>query len=171
MSVIFNAACLWWRSGNAPRSRASQSVERGGMVWRYWWNSSTAVCGTVGIHYCPISHKFGKISSVSWGYIAGFFGGEGALVRRDDREGRGFRITVTQTNYTFLASIRKFTGAGTICRITKRKAHWKESWVCYISQQSKIYRFLQNILPFLVVKRILVAKAPPRLEEILRLQR
>lgn len=92
---------------------------------------------------------------MNWDYIAGFFDGEGTLVGRR----RGFRIGITQTNKKVLEEIKNFSKIGHICKITKRKFHWKDSWVYFIAKQSDVYVFLEKIKPKLIVKKKLVDKA------------
>ncbi len=104
---------------------------------------------------------------MTWEYIAGFFDGEGSL----SHNGKGFRVTIPQTSKRVLEDIQEFTSSGSICETTKRKPHWKDSWVYYIARQETLYLFLKNILPFLIVKKSKVAGALPRIEIILKLQR
>lgn len=92
---------------------------------------------------------------MDWNYIAGFFDGEGTLVGRR----RGFRIGITQTNRKVLEEIKKFSGIGHVCSITKRKKHWKDSWLYFIAKQSDVYRFLKRAEPRLIVKKELAGKA------------
>lgn len=97
---------------------------------------------------------------MDWRYIAGFFDGEGSITHND----KGFRVTVAQTNFEVLEQIRKFVGFGFIIKPTKRKAHWKDSWVYYIARQKNIYSFLQSVSRYLVVKRLLAEKTIPKLK-------
>ena len=96
---------------------------------------------------------------MTWEYIAGFFDGEGSLVHN----GKGYRITISQTNYEVLDKIKSYAGIGYIFQNKKRKAHWKESWVYYIAKQEDVYYFIKNISPFLIVKRDLAAQIIPKL--------
>ena len=97
---------------------------------------------------------------MNWSYIAGFFDGEGCITRND----KGVRLVITQTNFKVLEQIRKFVGFGFIIKPTKRKAHWKDSWVYYIARQKDICSFLQSVLKYLVVKRQLAEKTIPKLK-------
>jgi intein-encoded DNA endonuclease-like protein len=96
---------------------------------------------------------------MTWEYIAGFFDGEGSLVHN----GKGYRITISQTNYEVLDKIKSYAGIGYIFQNKKRKAHWKESWVYYIAKQEDVYYFIKNISPFLIVKRDLATQIIPKL--------
>ncbi len=86
---------------------------------------------------------------MNWSYIAGFFDGEGSICHN----GRGYRITIAQTNEDVLKGIASFSGVGAVIKTTKRKKHWKDSWVYYIASQEDVYIFLKNIKSFLVVKK------------------
>jgi DNA-binding transcriptional regulator WhiA len=86
---------------------------------------------------------------ITWNYIAGFFDGEGSITDN----GKGYRITIPQTNFIVLQQILHFTKVGQIIKVTKRKSHWKDSWVYYIASQSDIQSFLKYISPHLVIKR------------------
>lgn len=92
---------------------------------------------------------------MNWGYIGGFFDGEGALYKHR----RGFRVSITQANKEILETIRDFVGIGRICEITKRKPHWKDAWVYFIAKQSDVYKFLIKIRPKLILKKNLADEA------------
>ena len=104
---------------------------------------------------------------MTWEYIAGFFDGEGSLTHN----GKGFRITIPQTNEEVLDSIRNFTKAGFVMHITKRKAHWKESWTYYIAAQKDVYDFLMQIKKFVIVKKANVLAVLPELKYNIEQQR
>jgi len=91
---------------------------------------------------------------MSWDYIAGFFDGEGSICHN----GKGFRICIPQTNEDVLNNIAGFCGFGKIAKITKRKKHWKDSWVYYISRQEEVLVFLRGVSGSLIVKRDLTQK-------------
>lgn len=100
---------------------------------------------------------------MTWKYIAGFFDGEGSV----SHNGKGFRVTLPQTNRKVLESIQNFADSGYVIEITKRKAHWKDSWVYYIAKQKEVFMFLQHIAPYLIVKQRVVIEALQRLTVIL----
>ncbi len=104
---------------------------------------------------------------MTWAYIAGFFDGEGSITNN----GKGFRITIAQTNQEVLEKIRDFVGAGYVIAVAKRREHWKDSWVYYISSQQDILRFLLGIFMFLVVKKKLAVKTIPILETVVKKQK
>ncbi len=101
---------------------------------------------------------------MNWNYVAGFFDGEGTLVGRR----KGFRIAITQTNKKVLEKIKNFSEIGHICNITKRKLHWKDSWIYFVAKQSDVYLFLKKVEPILIVKRELANKAVKALEIYLK---
>jgi len=96
---------------------------------------------------------------MTWDYIAGFFDGEGSLVHN----GKRFRILIPQTHEGVLLEIKNFIGSGTIYKVTKRKEHWKECWVYCIARQEDVLKFIKKIKNNLIVKKITVLNAIPRL--------
>jgi len=86
---------------------------------------------------------------INWSYLAGFFDGEGSITHN----GKGFRITIPQTNLEVIKKIQQFTKYGNVLSISKRKSHWKDSWIYYIARQKDILFFLKRIFPHLVVKK------------------
>ena len=86
---------------------------------------------------------------MDWKYIAGFFDGEGSI----SHNGRGYRITIPQTNLEVLEIIKDFCGFGGTISVTKRKSHWKDSWIFYVASQREVYNFLSHIFPYLIVKK------------------
>lgn len=104
---------------------------------------------------------------MTWEYIAGFFDGEGSLTHN----GKGFRITIPQTNEEVLTSIKDFTNTGNIFQEKKRKIHWKDSWIYYIATQKDIYDFLVQIQKFVIVKKLKVLAVLPELQYNIEQQR
>ncbi|MBI3120209.1 MAG: LAGLIDADG family homing endonuclease [Candidatus Kerfeldbacteria bacterium] len=103
---------------------------------------------------------------MNWEYIAGFFDGEGSILRSP----KGFRITIPQTNLDVLREIHQFTGVGNVIAVTKRQAHWKDSWVYYIAKQKDILFFLRHVQPYVIVKRENTLRAIPSLAKIVQKQ-
>lgn len=97
---------------------------------------------------------------MNWSYISGFFDGEGSITHN----GKGFRLTISQTNRGVLSKIQRFSQAGYVIEVKKRKPHWKRGWVFYIATQEDILNFLKNSYPFLIVKKDLAKKTIPILE-------
>ena len=94
---------------------------------------------------------------MTWEYIAGFFDGEGSLTNN----GKGYRVTISQTNKEVLENILEYSGVGNIFKNKKRQVHWKESWVFYVAKQKDVYLFLKKISPFLIVKSKQINKFLP----------
>ncbi|MFA6526072.1 MAG: LAGLIDADG family homing endonuclease [Candidatus Buchananbacteria bacterium] len=88
---------------------------------------------------------------INWHYIAGFFDGEGSITYN----GKGYRVTISQTNKEVLDQIRDFSGIGGVIAVTKRKKHWKQSWVYYVAKQKDVDIFLKKIRNKVLVKRSL----------------
>lgn len=96
---------------------------------------------------------------MTWQYIAGFFDGEGSIVHN----GKGYRFTIAQTNFRVLSAINKFVGVGNVIKVSKRKVHWKDSWVYYVSRQEDVLFVIRNVKPFLIVKKKKVEQVLPDL--------
>ena len=107
-----------------------------------------------------------EYSCMTWNYIAGFFDGEGSITNN----GKGFRITICQTNKEILEDIKCFVGFGYVIKVKKRKKHWKDSWVYYIAKQREVYSFLTQISPFLKIKRESAESCLPLLKQTIERQ-
>ncbi len=105
---------------------------------------------------------------MNWDYIGGFFDGEGTLSRQLKGSRLIFRVTISQTNFEVLSKIVKFTEIGFIIKVTKRKSHWKDAWVYYIARQEDVLLFLKKIRSRVVVKKIVVEKAIPELQLLIK---
>lgn len=92
---------------------------------------------------------------MNWIYIAGFFDGEGSVSPNNG----GFRISIPQTNQGVLNEIHNFTKVGFVIAVKKRQAHWKDSWTYYIASKKDAYYFLNQIIPYLVVKKDIALEA------------
>lgn len=104
---------------------------------------------------------------MTWKYIAGFFDGEGTIAHN----GKGFRLSIPQTNIEVLEAIKNFSKIGHLITVTKRKSHWKDQWVYYVAKQSDVYKFLKGARPFLIVKKDLAEKTLLKLKDILKQQK
>lgn len=104
---------------------------------------------------------------MNWAYIAGFFDGEGSITRN----GRGFRVTIPQTNLIVLEKIERWTGYGHIRKTLTRRPHWKKSWTYAISKQTDVLSFLQRVKPWVIVKRPIVTNVVPQLVKLVQTQR
>jgi intein/homing endonuclease len=101
---------------------------------------------------------------MTWEYIAGFFDGEGSITHN----GKGWRISIAQTNKEVLDRIKVFTKIGGVFEVVKRQSHWKDSWVYFIAKQGDVYKFLKNINNLVIVKKEKSNKVLPELEEYLK---
>ena len=100
---------------------------------------------------------------MTWQYIAGFYDGEGSLIRHG--RGHGFRALISQAHHEVLISIQTFAKMGYIFKNRKRKSHWKESWVYGVSRQKDLYQFLKNVQPYCIVKREKIGYALPIIQK------
>ncbi len=105
---------------------------------------------------------------MDWSYVAGFIDGEGSITRNGDTD---YRITIPQTNQEVLETIKTFSGVGNICKVRKRKSHWKESWIYAVAKQEDVLVFLRNVYPRLIVKRGIVRRLIPVVADIVSAQR
>lgn len=64
-------------------------------------------------------------------------------------------------------ALKSFIGSGFIYKVAKRKEHWKESWVYCIAKQEDILKFIKKVKNNLIVKKVTVLKAIPKLENTL----
>lgn len=92
---------------------------------------------------------------MNWNYIAGFFDGEGTI----NKNGYRYRIAITQTNQKVLEEIKTFSKVGNVYEITKRKSHWKDCWIYFISNQNHVYFFLNKIKDKVIVKKDVIDNA------------
>ncbi|MEK7122846.1 MAG: LAGLIDADG family homing endonuclease [Patescibacteria group bacterium] len=91
---------------------------------------------------------------MTWEYIAGFFDGEGSITYN----GKGYRISIAQTNKEVFDTIMASISCGMIFEVKKRQEHWKQSWVYYIAKQEDVLQFLEKCYPHLIVKKPLARK-------------
>lgn len=56
--------------------------------------------------------------NMTWEYIAGFFDGEGSICHN----GKGYRVTIVQTNQEVLDDIVQFSGVGSVIKNHKEKS-------------------------------------------------
>jgi hypothetical protein len=100
---------------------------------------------------------------MTWDYIAGFFDGEGSFSMKNGC----VRVAITQTDEVVLNSIKKFANVGNVCMVTKRKSHWKDCWVYYITNQKDVFYFLSKIENKVIVKKTKVSLKLPLIKEYL----
>ena len=100
---------------------------------------------------------------MNWDYIAGFFDGEGSIVKHGPTN---YRISIPQTNEAVLQKIKKFSNMGNIFKTTKRKEHWKDSWVYFIAKQRDVLLFSRKIFDKAIVKKEAINRIMPIVEKI-----
>ena len=96
---------------------------------------------------------------ISIQYIAGFFDGEGGIYvtqKVDKRFGkdilvRNIRCQVTNGDIKVLKMIQQKYGG--IIREKQRERNWKPAFYLEIASQKDILKFLQDIEPYLIVKK------------------
>lgn len=84
-------------------------------------------------------------------YAAGFFDGEGCINVSSLRGKPFVRILVVNTNIDILEKLQQ-TWGGDIQKNYKPKSHWKQAYTWRL-QHSACLEFLQDIYPYLVVKK------------------
>lgn len=105
---------------------------------------------------------------MNWSYAAGFVDGEGSFVKIGKSD---YRILIPQTNEEVLKQIQAFAGVGRIFRVTRRKSHWKDSWVYFVARQEDVLHFLRSVSPFLVVKKELAGETVRAVRRIVLMNR
>lgn len=84
-------------------------------------------------------------------YAAGFFDGEGCVNCSSNRNNFFVRILVVNTNLDVLKAFQEVWG-GDINANYKSKSHWKQAYTWRL-QHKAATNFLEEILPFLIVKK------------------
>ena len=91
---------------------------------------------------------------MEWGYVAGYFDGEGNVSCHKTKRGRRTnRLTWYNTHRASLEAIQKFLGAGYIS--VHKQSAGQRAHVCSlnIGRKSDILRAIDGMLPYLRVKR------------------
>lgn len=99
-----------------------------------------------------------EFAPMSWQYIAGFFDGEGCIYRatRNGKQLGHFRLTMTQTSSEVLTRIAQFLEdkyIKTRTSMVKRNGNRSECYTLIIDNIGNILPFLNNTVPYLIVKR------------------
>jgi hypothetical protein len=87
---------------------------------------------------------------IVWGYVAGFFDGEGNLHR--DKFKSTVHLRLDNTSKAVLEKIQSFTGYGQISNRGRQKPHHKDRYRLTVADHSKVLIMLEKMLPYLVVK-------------------
>ena len=91
-----------------------------------------------------------KPTEAAW--LAGLFDGEGSLVM-DLRGTFACVLCIVNTNMKALKTARLFAGCGGIDVKRKADAHHKPQWKWRVSRQRDVVLTLEQLLPYLVIKR------------------
>ena len=93
---------------------------------------------------------------VATAYTAGLLDGEGCLMCyqkvRDNMIWGSFEVTITNTHKNVLMDVQRHYGFGRITT-TKKHGHLQDVHVFRIFNKKEITAFLEDVLPFLKVKR------------------
>jgi hypothetical protein len=89
---------------------------------------------------------------MDWSYLAGFFDGEGNLHVIKVKKWYFFQIRMYSTDLFILEEIKEFLGYGRIYSRKRVKNH-NIMHELYITKKELIMKFLENILPFLKIKK------------------
>lgn len=88
---------------------------------------------------------------INWGYVAGFFDGEGNLHR--DRLTSTVQLRFDNTCEEAVREIQKFIKYGRISNRGREKPHHKGRFRLTIANHSEVLEVLEKMLPYLVVKK------------------
>jgi hypothetical protein len=94
-----------------------------------------------------------EVSLMEWAYVAGYFDGEGTIVRR--RMDRGYQLEITNTDLRSLQQIQRFVGAGSIRQRTRRNMspRHRPAYRLGIYRRKDAVRLCRATLPYLIVKK------------------
>jgi hypothetical protein len=88
---------------------------------------------------------------IDWGYVAGFFDGEGSLHR--DNKKSTVQIRMDNTCKESIVRIQQFINCGTISNRGRDKPHHKDRYRLTVANHTEVLRIRENMLPYLIVKR------------------
>jgi hypothetical protein len=89
----------------------------------------------------------------SWRYIAGFFDGEGCICLSKGKK-TALGISMINADIDILMDILAKTGGSIYARAVKKPSKHRVSYSLQINERIKKIQFLQNIFPYLRIKRI-----------------
>lgn len=92
---------------------------------------------------------------MDWGYVTGYFDGEGTagVYGREKRKGLRPELIWANTNLESLQAIQNFIGAGHIRDRCKQKLHYKQMYALVVSRKEDIARIIPLMLPHAIIKR------------------
>jgi hypothetical protein len=88
---------------------------------------------------------------IDWGYVAGFFDGEGSL--HMDRGTSTVQLRMDNTCKEAVMEIQKFMQCGRISNRGKEKPHHKDRFRLTISNHTEFLMVLEKMLPHLIFKK------------------
>lgn len=90
---------------------------------------------------------------MSWEYVAGFFDGEGSVVRyKCENERTKYGLSIAQVNQEVLQKIVEFTGVGSIYTYPRNNPNHSALSTVYIGHHEEQAKFTRNVLPYSIVK-------------------
>lgn len=89
---------------------------------------------------------------IDWGYVAGFFDGEGNLHMNEKTS--MVQLRFDNTCKEVIREIQKFIRCGRMSNRGREKPHHKDRFRLTISNHSEALSVLEKMLPYLVVKKI-----------------
>lgn len=105
---------------------------------------------------------------MDWNYIAGFFDGEGSVILHVVNKNRTrCTLTVTNTHYKSLDTMKRFTGIGNIYKTKKQRSYYKKAWVWCISKKTDVLLMIKRIKFRCIIKKYALIRA----EKVIRCQK
>ena len=95
------------------------------------------------------------MTDIEKAYLAGIIDGEGTitLTRKHKNQTPSPQISVSNTNLELLEYVQRVTGCGHIRAKSRSKPHHRQSWHWQTHTVSHNLRILEEIRPFLLVKK------------------
>lgn len=92
---------------------------------------------------------------MNWEYLAGLFDGEGSITVTQNNWGNVYvKVCIAQANAPFLHLVRGFLGYGEVNEQTGIKKAKTTSYTLDISRKDEVHRFLSQISPYLILRKV-----------------
>jgi hypothetical protein len=88
---------------------------------------------------------------INWGCVAGFFDGEGSLHK--DKLKSTVQLRIDNTCEESTRTVQQFIMCGRIANKGREKPHHKERFRLTISNHSDVFKVLNGMRPYLIVKK------------------
>jgi len=85
---------------------------------------------------------------MSWGYVAGFFDGEGSVSYEPDL----YTFSFANTDRDILEEIRQFLGCGTLSTHVHQSVRRKTMYQLRIRRHEDQVRFIEGVMPYMIIK-------------------